>query len=113
MLFAGEVGFPTWSPDGTRIVVTNAGAAEGDPDRISVLDLESGYLTDLGPGEVSSWSGDGRRVFATLAVAPGTALVVIDSDDGSRTVIEELPNGTPSPDGKWILFAENRQAASG
>ncbi len=42
LLFAGRVGFPSWSPDGTRIVVATAGAADGDPDRISVLYLESG-----------------------------------------------------------------------
>lgn len=97
LLFAGRVGFPSWSPDGTRIVVATAGAAGGDPDRISVLDLESGDLTDLGLGEVSSWSSDGRQVFAILAVDPGWVLVVIDIDDGTRTMIETLPGGWPSP----------------
>jgi hypothetical protein len=36
-------------------------------------------------------------VFATLAVDPGWVLVVIDIDDGTRTMIETLPGGSPSP----------------
>lgn len=44
--------FPEWSPEGDRIVLT---VNENDEFVLKLVDLESGAVTDLGPGAAASW----------------------------------------------------------
>ena len=50
MLFGDA--FPEWSPDGSQILLT---VNENDRFVLKLLDLESGEVTDLGPGSAASW----------------------------------------------------------
>jgi Tol biopolymer transport system component len=44
--------FPEWSPDGTRILLT---VNEDDQFVLKMIEVESGEVSDLGPGAAASW----------------------------------------------------------
>jgi CubicO group peptidase (beta-lactamase class C family) len=98
LLLSGPVGFPAWSPDGSKIAVGIRG------DRIGTLQVASGILVDFGPGMLPAWSADGSQLLVTV---DGTTLVAIDVVDGARSAIGQFAYGTPSPDGEWILFTDS------
>ncbi|HEX5631080.1 MAG TPA: hypothetical protein VFY15_05420, partial [Acidimicrobiia bacterium] len=98
LLLPGPVGFPAWSPDGSKIALDVPSVPSS---RVGILHLEPGVLVDFGPGGLAAWSGDGARLFVTV---DGTTLVAIDVVDGSRVTVGPMPYGVPSPDGEWILF---------
>jgi Tol biopolymer transport system component len=99
-------GFPSFSPDGTRIAFTRSGhvyVMEADGTGISrhpALALASGGL---------AWSPDGTRI-AFVGTRDGEDGLIIVNSDGGRTAqfVEEIPadNVTPSwsPDGGRILI---------
>jgi Tol biopolymer transport system component len=61
------MGFPRWSPDGTKLVFT--GADGGDTD-IQVVALDGSNLVTLTPGHLPdadpAWGPDGRIAFSRL-----------------------------------------------
>ena len=99
------------SPDGTRVAVDVRGGQSG----IWVWDLVRQILTpvDRGPQMAPLWTVDGLRlVFASRS--GDTQNLAWQSADGtsSREWLVESPNEkTPtsfSPDGKYLVFSENR-----
>jgi Tol biopolymer transport system component len=94
-----QVRFPAWSPDGTRIAF--GWDAHGE-SRIGVLNLDTGRVTDLGPGDLPRWSPDASK----LAISdPGGGIEIIDLADTSRTLIVGEGGGPIwSPAGEWIVF---------
>ena len=123
-------GFPTWSPDGTRVVYTSyrgdrfvAGclASAECPSDLHVINADGSAETRLTytPGDESmpSWSPDGTQiVFRSTRDDPAGTLFVMNADG---TDARALDTGTTSnywprwsPDGRSVAFVaeeENRR----
>lgn len=92
-----------WSPDGREIAFVSS---DGTEDNYSIhrIDIVSGEVTDLGPGNHPDWSPDGATLVFESIDSP--ELLTMDADGGNRQVLVE--NGwdpTWSPDGEVILFS--------
>lgn len=72
---------------------------------VGVLDLRTGTVTDLGPGDLPRWSPDGKRL--AVSTPDLSEIEIIDVSDRSRTTLAR--GGTPiwSPDGHWIVFGRS------
>jgi len=113
--FAGGVGGGVWSPDGTRMAVTNSASGFS---QIGVLDVASGRVTPITyePREHSApaWSPDGRQIVFIRADEGGMSNdVVVSAADGSGG-IRTLTSGkgwrsSPSfaPGGSRVVYLES------
>jgi Tol biopolymer transport system component len=91
--------------DGRLLVLT------AEPGRIQVLDLATGKIDDLGPGEEGSISGDGRLVAFSMI---GDGIFVRDRVTDTLERVSVSSTGTPgdqqssapaiSPDGRFVAF---------
>ena len=111
---AGDsVGFPSWSPDGRRLVYRSS---DGQKRGLRVIELATNRITNLtaGPGNDNfpAWSPKGDRI------------AFVSDRDGDYEVYSIRPDGTDlrrltrspgpdahlawSPDGQWIAFASTR-----
>jgi Tol biopolymer transport system component len=108
-----NAGFPSWSPDGTRIVFRQW------TDSASSLHLfDTGtngstlLLEDFGRVDFPAWSPDGNVVLFTSDHGGDYDLYTIDlvSRNIERLTITPGPDahGSWSPDGQWIAFASVR-----
>ena len=117
----GRSTFPTWSPDGTRLVYSSD---EGDGRYQLHLKAFSGSGSDVeiptnrGTNYAFSWSPDGRFI-ATVSVAPTTAgdiwVLPVDNPAQGRPFVQTpLSEGAPtfSPDGRWIAYASEQSGRS-
>lgn len=108
ILHPGPVGWPSWDPDGTRLaVVTGYDDGLAVPLRIGVLELASADIRELGSGaDRPTWTGDGSAIVTSAETLGSFATLLIDARSGERTLLEGLPSGRPSPDGAWLLSAQ-------
>lgn len=113
--FAGGVGGGVWSPDGTRMAVTNGASGYG---QIGVLEVGSGLVAPLTyearEHSAPSWSPDGRWLTYIRADEGGMSNdVVVSPSDGSGDP-QVITSGkgwrsSPSfsPDGLRVFFLES------
>lgn len=108
----GNDNFPSWSPDGHRLVYrTQDDQGKG----LRIIDIQTGRITTLTTGghnsdNFPSWSPNGDQiVFLSNREDGNYEIYVIHPDGSGLKRITHLPgnNGHPvfSPDGKWIVFA--------
>lgn len=113
--FAGAVGGGVWSPDGTRMAVTNGFSGYG---QIGVVDVATGRITPItyGPTEHGSpsWSPDGEWLvyLRNDSVGMSNDVVVARADGAGESRVVTRGKGmrsSPSfsPDGSVIAFLES------
>jgi Tol biopolymer transport system component len=109
---AGEhVGFPSWSPDATKVVYANFDTAHRG---LRIFDLKSQHVTQLttGPDTFPAWSPNGDRIAFTSNRDADYEIYTVRPGGGGLTRLTRSPGNdahpTWSPDGEWIAFASNR-----
>jgi TolB protein len=110
----GHDGFPSWSPDGTKIAYHSDLGGDWDimtvrPDGTGTTNVSRDPTT---PEIYPAWSPDGTRIAFTSVRGEDSEIFVMDKDgDNDRQLThnsfaDELPDW--SPDGRWIAFNSNR-----
>ena len=111
---------PDWSPDGTRIVYTEARVVGDEADnRLAIVNADGTRHRALtkygGTNEINpKWTPDGQTiVFEHLRqVRRRSSIVAMPSAGGSPRTLYDSPgwdtNPIPSPDGTRILFTSDR-----
>lgn len=95
---------PSWSPDGTRLLVTGVGgvyALGADPDGAApVLLAENAFE--------AAWSPDGTKIAFTMWEGTASSLKVMNQDGTAVTTLQQGQLGYPSwsPDGQRLAFME-------
>ncbi len=122
-----EIGFhPSWSPDNSKIAVSDRAAAVHSVhtvpnSRIYILDAKTGAAVKLetkGDAIMPNWSPNGHRI-AFWFVAEGNlaGIATVPSTGGEPVIIAENAstdwNPVWSPDGKFIYFVSDRSGSMG
>jgi Tol biopolymer transport system component len=80
-------GSPVWSPDGNFIVFdVNRSDQAWNETQIAVINADGTHFHTIGPGNVPSWSPDGRLI-ACHAVDPPFGIVIMNPDGKGREVV--------------------------
>jgi Tol biopolymer transport system component len=121
---------PAWSPDGSRIAWwgqdPQVESSQTPPNRIFMVDVQSGEVTELGEGADPAWSPDGQHVAfivqqqpeaSTLQTGANADIWVMDIETGARSPLAQDPSADLwpvwSPDGQRIAFVSERDNSSG
>src|SRR5690348_4953022 len=109
--------YPSFSPDGTRLVFADYSLADG-PYKIWVTAPDGSKPVEIGRTDYPhpfAWSPDGTRVaFDSGTVQSGFSIVVLQADgSGSQTLsLDASPDAPPSwsPDGTELAFTTTNDA---
>jgi TolB protein len=107
----GPSGWPTWSPDGTRIAYESSSSGMAD---IFIISLNGGpptRLTHAAPDGLGArrpaWSPDGKRIAFQSFLRPQVRVINVDGT-GDRLLADSGGFPSWSPDGRQIAFASER-----
>jgi TolB protein len=111
---AGNNGFPSWAPDGRRIVYRSSG---GDEEGLFIIDSETGEVKALLTGphhdNFPAWSPAGDRIAFTSYREGDYDIYTIKPDGTDLKRLTHTPGNDAhcswSPDGRWIAFSSERQ----
>ena len=108
---------PHWSPDGKHIIFTSASRSDDDKSHMFIIDVASGAVEDLGPGQNPDWAPDGSQIVYQGCNTEGEAcgLWLLDAELGQRkqlTSVESDSQPAWSPDGKLIAFVSAGRSPS-
>jgi Tol biopolymer transport system component len=109
---AGEhVGFPSWSPDATKVVYASFDRAQRG---LRIFDLKTQHVMQLttGPDTFPAWSPHGDRIAFTSNRDGDYEIYTVKPGGGGLTRLTHSPGNDAhpawSPDAEWIAFASNR-----
>ena len=109
---AGEhVGFPSWSPDATKVVYASFERAQRG---LRIFDLKTQRVTlvTTGPDTFPAWSPHGDRIAFTSNRDGDYEIYTVRPDGRGITRLTKSPGNDAHPawsqDAEWIAFASNR-----
>lgn len=109
----GNVGFPSWSPDGRQIVYR---AADPEHHGLFILTIATGEKRELTPGSshdnFPAWSPRGDRIAFTSHRDGDYEIYTVKPDGTEVRRLTHSPGNDAhcswSPDGEWIAFTSGR-----
>jgi Tol biopolymer transport system component len=109
----GNYGFPSWSPDGKRLVYRGAtDSVKG----LFIIDIESGHITRLTSNSQDNfpgWSPKGDLIAFTSKRESNYDLFTIQPDGSGLKRLTTDPGNEAhsvwSPDGEWLAFSSGTQ----
>ena len=105
----GNYGFPSWSPDGKKIVYRGA---TNNVKGLFIVDVETRMVTNLTTNShdnLPTWSPNGERIAFTSFKDGNYDIYTIKPDGSDLKRLTTDPDNDAhsiwSPDGQWIAFA--------
>jgi TolB protein len=110
---SGNMGFPSWSPDGRQIVYRASGK---DSQGLFIITVATGAVRALTPASshdnFPAWSPKGDRIVFTRFFERDYELYTIKPDGTGARRLTNVPGNDAhcawSPDGEWLAFTSAR-----